>query len=72
MAVRPEPSAGRRREWDALCAALDAPDYEDLAAAEMRRARSRLNWASDWRPLRRRIEMRLVNCGLVPLAVVGD
>ena len=72
LAVHPEPSTVRRRDWEALCAALEAPDYDGLATAEMRRAQRRLSWASDWRPIRRRIEIRLVSCGLVPFAVEGD
>ncbi len=72
MAIRPEPTAVRRREWETLCSALSAPDYEERLAAEIVRARERLEWASAWRPLRRRVEMRLANCGLVPFAVEGD
>ena len=72
MAVRPEPTAARRRNWDALCAALHAPDYEERAREEVRRAHARIEWASAWRPLRRRIEMKLVDYGLVPFAVEGD
>src|SRR5262249_6405544 len=72
LALRPEPRAARRHDWDALCSALHAPDYEERARDEAARARARLEWASAWRPLRRRIEMRLVNFGLAPFAVVGD
>ena len=72
MAVRPEATAARRREWEGLCAALAAPDYEERLAAETDRARARIEWASAWRPLPRRIEMRLVDYGLAPFAVEGD
>jgi poly-gamma-glutamate synthesis protein (capsule biosynthesis protein) len=72
LAVRPEPTDARRREWEALCAALLAPDYEVRARTELRAAGARLAWAAAWRPLHRRIEMRLVDHGLAPFAVVGD
>ncbi|HVS37579.1 MAG TPA: CapA family protein [Gemmataceae bacterium] len=72
LALRPERTAARDRDWEALCAALDAPDYDALAAAEGRRAQARLDWASAWRPIQRRIEMRLVHYGLVPFAVEAD
>ncbi len=72
MAVRPEPTAGRRREWEKLCSTLSAPDYEERVAAELVCAHKRLEWASACKPLRRRLEMRLVHYGLVPFAVEGD
>ena len=47
MAVRPEPTAARRRDWEGLCSVLDAPDCNARAAAESRRGPSpRIEWAS--------------------------
>jgi capsule synthesis protein PGA_cap len=72
MAVRPETTAARLADWTDLCSSLAGPDQEEHARGEIRRAQARLEWASAWRPLQRRIEMRLVDYGLLPFAVEGD
>ena len=69
---RTPPTAARFAGWTELCESLRAPDYDARVEEEARCAQDRMEWASAWRPLLRRIEMRLVDCGLAPLAVIGE
>jgi len=46
--------------------------HSPAAAREERRVAARNEWAGAWRPLRRRLELKLFQCGLLPFAAEGD
>lgn len=68
----PDESPERYAEWEHLCALLRMSTYEKEYAMEVERARARVSWQLDWKPIKRRIELKLYRWGLMPLAVEGD
>jgi poly-gamma-glutamate capsule biosynthesis protein CapA/YwtB (metallophosphatase superfamily) len=66
LAVRPEPTAERLREWEALCGLLAGPGYDTDAAGEVARARERLARQAFCRGLRQRLGLALYHFGLLP------
>jgi poly-gamma-glutamate capsule biosynthesis protein CapA/YwtB (metallophosphatase superfamily) len=71
LAVVPEDTAERRRQWEGLCRSLARPDYESAYEAEELLAVARLRWQDAWQSLPRRLELLLFRCGLLPRAVEG-
>jgi hypothetical protein len=72
LAVRPTSAESRRRDWDAICSALTAENYDETAEREERRAAARNEWAAAWQTFGRRLELKLFESGLLPFAAVGD
>jgi Bacterial capsule synthesis protein PGA_cap len=72
LAVQPEATTHRLQDWKTLCSGLQHRDYLDRAQEEMQRARARIEWGAAWKPLQRRIEMKMLGYGLLPFAVLGD
>jgi hypothetical protein len=68
----PDESPERYAEWNRLCTLLSVSTYENEYAMEAERARERLSWQVDWKPINRRIELKLFQWGLIPFAVEGD
>ncbi len=72
LTVRPVATGELLREWNEQCTTLTDLEYERRVSVELDRAEARREWASAWRPWRRRFEMRLVHHGLAPFALEGD
>lgn len=72
LQIEPDESDVRLADWGRLCNLLDDDAYEQALLDQDQLVKERHQWRWDWKSPLRRIELKLVQLGLMPGAVVAN